>query len=344
MRPEKRAESSLSERQQQILKLLLECQATGETDVGSSTLARLYAGSISSATVRNEIRKLAEAGYALRAARNRGVRPSLKGWQWYLSSTAEPKRASTLTVAAPVIKTAGDATAAAREMISVFASDWKGAVILKYPRMGAYQLRDISLMGDDHGLMSLGVICTNGVFGRADAGVGQHGLIDDSTLHIIEQSLRSLARGRTLGGFGARLQQLVTEKVSDGRVPRQTAANFVRPLMALARSQKARYHLARKESRDEVLNLTLGPLLDLLDEFAAGASWFDQILLDREPVLLASKTPALGNLALIGTFWGQTVDRSGYLGYVGPVRTEYGQIKRALADTAANLEYYFFYN
>jgi heat-inducible transcriptional repressor len=79
----------LSERQSQILKVLIGEYVGSATPVGSETLARKYALGVSPATIRNELAELEERAYITHPHTSSGRVPSDKGYRYFVEYLLE---------------------------------------------------------------------------------------------------------------------------------------------------------------------------------------------------------------------------------------------------------------
>lgn len=79
----------LSRRQKQILALITREYIATATPVGSTTVARQYSPSISSATVRNEMAVLEELGYIAQPHTSAGRMPTDKGYRFFVEHVME---------------------------------------------------------------------------------------------------------------------------------------------------------------------------------------------------------------------------------------------------------------
>ena len=79
----------LSERKKQILKCIVEDYISAAEPVGSKAIAQELGGSISSATIRNEMAELSEMGYLEQPHTSAGRIPSPKGYRLYVNELME---------------------------------------------------------------------------------------------------------------------------------------------------------------------------------------------------------------------------------------------------------------
>lgn len=82
-------ENKMTERQQQILRSIVEQYAEVASPVGSSLLAKLYG--VSSATIRAEMAELERLGFIMQPHTSAGRVPTDKGYRFYVNSLAEEK-------------------------------------------------------------------------------------------------------------------------------------------------------------------------------------------------------------------------------------------------------------
>lgn len=84
----------LTERQKQILKTLIEEYIETAKPVGSETLDKKYNLGVSPATIRNEMAKLALAGFLSQPHTSAGRNPTPKALRYYLENLMTPKKLS----------------------------------------------------------------------------------------------------------------------------------------------------------------------------------------------------------------------------------------------------------
>ena len=84
----------LTERKKQILKRVVEDYIAAAEPVGSKALAEEMGGSVSSATIRNELADLVEMGYLEQPHTSAGRVPSPKGYRLYVNELMDRKTLS----------------------------------------------------------------------------------------------------------------------------------------------------------------------------------------------------------------------------------------------------------
>ena len=84
----------LSERKRQILKRIVEDYIATAEPVGSKAIAQEMGGSVSSATIRNEMAELSELGYLEQPHTSAGRIPSPKGYRLYVNELMEARTLS----------------------------------------------------------------------------------------------------------------------------------------------------------------------------------------------------------------------------------------------------------
>nr|CRY95531.1 hypothetical protein [uncultured prokaryote] len=84
----------LTERKKQILKVVVEDYIRTAEPVGSKTIAAEMGGSVSSATIRNDLADLVELGYLEQPHTSAGRIPSPKGYRLYVNELMEQQRLS----------------------------------------------------------------------------------------------------------------------------------------------------------------------------------------------------------------------------------------------------------
>ena len=84
----------LSERKKKILKVVIEDYIRSAEPVSSKSIATAMGGSVSSATIRNELADLVEIGYLEQPHTSAGRIPSPKGYRLYVNELMEQQRLS----------------------------------------------------------------------------------------------------------------------------------------------------------------------------------------------------------------------------------------------------------
>ena len=84
----------LTDRKKQILKVVVEDYIQSAEPVGSKAIAQQMGGSVSSATIRNELADLVELGYLEQPHTSSGRIPSPKGYRLYVNELMERQRLS----------------------------------------------------------------------------------------------------------------------------------------------------------------------------------------------------------------------------------------------------------
>ena len=84
----------LTERKRQILKVVVEDYIRSAEPVGSKTIAARMGGSVSSATIRNELADLVDLGYLEQPHTSAGRVPSPKGYRLYVNELMERQKLS----------------------------------------------------------------------------------------------------------------------------------------------------------------------------------------------------------------------------------------------------------
>src|SRR6266545_8008892 len=86
MNPESREESQLSERAQQLLRVLIESYIRDGQPVGSRVLSRESGLNLSSATIRNVMADLEELGFVTSPHTSAGRVPTDKGYRFFVDT------------------------------------------------------------------------------------------------------------------------------------------------------------------------------------------------------------------------------------------------------------------
>ena len=82
----------LSERQQNLLRVIIEEYVSSAEPVGSETIVKKFDLGVSPATIRNEMVKLAEEGYLEKSYSSSGRIPTSLGFRYYIQDLMDEKK------------------------------------------------------------------------------------------------------------------------------------------------------------------------------------------------------------------------------------------------------------
>lgn len=154
----------LSERQELILSLVVREYTDAATPISSKGLVEKYNLDVSSATIRNEMAALTDAGYLEQPHTSAGRKPSEAGYRYFvqrLIGEAELPIAEQNTITHQFYQTRGDSEQWMRLAASVLAQHGRGASLVTAPRQQQARFKHLELIATQ-GRMVLLVLVLNG--------------------------------------------------------------------------------------------------------------------------------------------------------------------------------------
>ena len=151
----------LTERKKQILKRVVEDYIAAAEPVGSKALAEEMGGSVSSATIRNEMADLEELGYILQPHTSAGRIPSDKGYRFYVDHLMEEKNREVDDMKQFVIEHTEKMEQVLQKVAKVLAANTNYATMVSAPSYHRNKVKFIQLSNVDEEQI-LAVIVTEG--------------------------------------------------------------------------------------------------------------------------------------------------------------------------------------
>lgn len=188
----------LTERQENILALIVREYTNNPTPVGSKTLVERYFSSLSSATVRNDMSRLEELGLLSAPHTSAGRVPTEAGYRYFVKRLlsaherelpADEKR----TIAAQFNNVAHDMESWLRLSVAVLARVSSGAALVTPPRALSSQFKHLALIAT-HGRMVMMVLVLQGGDVRQQMLMLAEGLSQE-VLSTIATHLNALCEG-----------------------------------------------------------------------------------------------------------------------------------------------------
>ena len=330
-------------RKQEILAAVVRTHILTGAPVSSSEITRQYPEPISSATVRNEMAGLAEAGYLQQPHTSAGRFPTAKAYGFYARHVAAKARLSPADqkwISRNLATEEGDAEellARAPHVLSEFCHGM--GLVLVPPLAGTVlgQVRFVRL--DDQRILA--VVVTRA--GRVrDKVVRTRERFQTDELERMSAYLNENFRGWTLEAIRAELQRRVAAERSQYR-------RFLRQALALCcesfdpSDEPATLHMEGMAHLVEKVEAAspeeLGELLQALEEKERLARLLTDCLESLEsPVRiligLERLAPAMKDFAFIGTRYGREQHVFGSLGLLGPTRMDYARAITAVTYVA----------
>lgn len=338
--------AALDPRQREILALTVRAHIATGAPVPSSVVARKYGRRVSSATVRNEMASLEQAGYLQQPHTSAGRTPTAKAYEFYAEQVAAKRRMNPAdrewinhALAAPE----ADAETLLERVPHVLAELCHGVgLMLAPPLIGTAldQVRFVHL--DDHRVLA--VVVTRAGLVR-DKVVRTRERFSADELGRMSTYLNQHFRGWTLQAIRAEMERRVAAERSrflrqalalccesfqpgaeHGPLHMEGVAHLTEQL-AGARPEEWRELLQALEEKERLAEL-LGQCVESLDEpekFSAGL---------RVVIGLESLSPAMKDFALIGAPYGRGRGLVGSLGLLGRTRMDYDRAIGAVTYVA----------
>ena len=329
----------LTERQQEILRRVIEDYVATGQPVGSKALVERAALTVSPSTVRNELAELESLGLLTHPHTSAGRVPTERGYRFYadvLLGQLEPRPGAfplDLSTARSEVDAAIEATT---EMLSEVT---RLLALVSAPPLGSTSVRHVEvLLLQPLVVMVVVITSTGGVTKRAYRFADP---VDPGLANWAAEYLNESIAGQTLGA------SLLRRRFEDpGLAPREAAfLATLRPAFAeLLEGQGERLFvggtagLLEGASGDELEGYR--HLLQLLEKRAALLAIVKQTLDPRRPFVRVGDElahPALHDLALVGASYGLATRSLGAVSLLGPVRMDYEKAIRTVRAAAREL-------
>ena len=308
----------LSARKKQILKRVIEDYIASAEPVGSKAIAQEMGGSVSSATVRNELAELSDLGYLEQPHTSAGRVPSPKGYRLYVNELMERREVSEAE-AEEINETLQDKMSAAGSMISQ--AGQMASSIVDYP---AYAVAE----------------------GKSGVTVKRFELlgVDDTSFITVvmtdDSRVKSQLQRSPLAFDRARLTDL--SALLNTHFTKQSREEMSAKLMGLSDQIAPELFL--------VLSATVGYAAEILEEtakkdvFTTGASQILKMPEYREPparlkILIGPENvnEALRDTSVVVASYDIGGGMRGLVGVVGPTRMDYATVTARLSYFADSL-------
>ena len=241
----------LSARKKQILKRVIEDYIASAEPVGSKAIAQEMGGSVSSATVRNELAELSDLGYLEQPHTSAGRVPSPKGYRLYVNELMERREVSE-TEAEEINETLQDKMSAAGSMISQ--AGQMASSIVDYPAYAVAEgksgvtVKRFELLGvDDTSFITVVMTDDSRVksqLQRSPLAFDRARLTDLSALpqHALHQAVPRGDERKAHGAFRSDRAGAVSGALRDGRLCRRNSGGG---------RQKGRVHHRREPDSED---------------------------------------------------------------------------------------------
>ena len=334
----------LTARKKQILKVVTERYIDAAEPVGSKFIAQAMGGSVSSATIRNELADLVEMGYLEQPHTSAGRVPSPKGYRLYVNELME-RRAVSDQEAAQISEALGGKM---RELDSVMAQAGQMvSSIVSYPAYAAavgkssVTVRRCDLLPVDEGSF-IAVVMTND--SRVKSQLLQTPMaVDGEKLSALANLLNTHFTGIGREEMGEKLMSLTGQLPAELFMPLSVTIEYA--VEVLEQSERTQVFttgqtqlLRQPEFQDpERANSLMSLLTDQKAELPVlDADTPMQILIGPENV-----NEALKDASVVVASYDIGENMRGLIGVVGPTRMDYAAVAARLAYFAESLSKMF---
>lgn len=316
----------LSERQQRILKLIIQEYIEHGSPIGSKKLVEQSGLGVSSATVRNEMARLEELGYLDHPHTSAGRMPTEKGYRYFverLMHETELSPAEKLMIEHQFHQARLDLDQWMRLSAAVLAHTTQVASLVTTPKVSSCQLKHLELVSiNDHTALLILVL---------KEGTLKQQILSLETPHS-QESLRSLSQQLThlWAGCSVREIQATTSPLSGLAL---TVGNTIADIMSHinARKSSEMYHDGLLHIMEEI-DLSEGRVLQqvvrVLEERYIVEQLVGYALREGGVQIIIGGEGRWNNLSHISVIlsrYGTEDGVSGALGIVGPIRMPYAR-------------------
>lgn len=323
----------LTERQEQILKALVELYIGTAHPVGSAAIMTLRGLSVSSATIRNEMALLEEVGYIRQLHTSGGRVPTNAGYRYYVERLME-RTHLTHTETSTIRHQFHQAHMELQEWLklaaTVMAHRMQNVGLITAPRSTEIRLRHLEVIGIQSTIALLIVVLQDGTVLQEMVTLDEPHAQED--LSVMADHLTAQLRGLSAAQIEARLAELPGLEAQVGalaahllrRGEDQHAQIFHAGLADMIRQPE--FLGPRHGEPAAMLNERLSQMVEFLHQGIAL-----QRLLTGLPgpaevqIVIGGETAVQGmqDYSFVLARYGHEDDGSGFLGIVGPTRMEY---------------------
>jgi heat-inducible transcriptional repressor len=330
--------TQLSERQREILRLVVEEYVATGQPVGSKNLVSLGGMEVSPSTVRNELASLETLGLLTHPHTSAGRVPTERGYRLYAGGLLERlgSRPGAFPLDLTSVRTEVDsALQATTEMLSQVT---RLLALVSAPPLETTTVRHVEvLLLQSDVVMVVVITSTGGVTKRVFAFDRP---VDPGLAQWASEYLNDRVAGLTLGSVALR------KRLDDDRVAAQERAflDALRPAFTDAADDEQRLYVGGAAGLlDDVRTEEFGAyrrLLEMLEKRAALLGLLRGSLDPLRPYVRMGdelEHPALSNVALVGAAYGLAHRTLGTVSLLGPVRMDYEMAIRSVHSAAAEL-------
>ena len=323
----------LDDRKAAILSAVVQEYIETAQPVGSGRIAAAPGVEVSSATVRNEMHALEDAGYLVQPHTSAGRIPTDKGYRFFVdilrASDVAPDPVDQTQARDFFMGVHGELETALTQTSSLLTSLTEWTTVVVGPTVEQATVRTVQLIDLSSHIAMVVAVLSNGVIEKRTVEVAL-----ELTPEIVEDAGRRLAQaveGKTLSELGATFAEGEPDPLLDAAIAALSAAGRKAELYVGGASRMA----SAFEAVDQVREV-----LSILEEQIVVVSLIRDVL-DRGMRVAIGEETGVGSLAecslVLAPF---SIDGStdGTIGVLGPTRMDYSQALSAVAVVSQRLE------
>lgn len=310
--------------------------------VGSKVIAQQHDLGVSSATIRNDMALLEEAGLIYQPHTSAGRVPTDKGYRVFVDSLAslKPMSGPERSAVESFLQDSSDIDEVVAKTVRLLAQVTRQVAVVEYPTLIRERLRRLELV--DLGPRLLVIVVTL-------AGHVEERMLDfpapiaPDTIALLRDRLNGLAQGRSADEIIPLLDEALAPCPPDERPIGEAVANALVDLLRPASGSRIAMAGMSNLARGAIDFHDIAPLLDALEEQVVLMRLFSELAADDDVhVSIGAENPhdALAEASVVaGTYrsCGGSGDSLAHLGVVGPTCMDYARTMSAVRAVAAYL-------
>ena len=326
----------MESRKQAILRAVVHEFTTSAVPVGSQALQSRYFVNLSSATIRNELAELAEAGYLAQPHTSAGRIPTDSGYRYFvdflMDMQAVPTQLETF-IQGELRSVPADPQALLERVATTVAAVTQNAAIATLPHGPQARLKHVDLVSLEPTAVLVILLVEGNLIRQQIMSVSR--AVEQAELSRLANKLNRDLVGKDRDGLELRLKRLgrSLEKEIVTRLA-QTLTLFEQGVETLVLHDGVRNLLRQPEFAEAS---RLHQVLEVLEETRHLATLLQELVGESEmQIVIGSENQAsqLRSCTVVLTTYGPTRRIRGVLGVLGPTRMDYGQVVARLQAVA----------
>ena len=327
----------LSERKENILRIIVGEYISGASPVASETIARRHRLGVSPATVRNEMAHLEEEGYIIRRHASGGGVPSDKGYRYYVEALvkeSEVPMGERLMISHLFHQVEREQEQWTRLAAALLARMVRNLAIVTTAKAFESRLKRLELVAVQDFLALLILLLW-------ETRIKQQLITFDEAIN--QEELTSVANKLNAAFGGLTRSQILAQKLELSSVEEEVKEALVHIMEA---EDKQRYEEPQIEGLSHVLTQpefassqrVLG-LMEMLESKRLLSSIFPEVVAEDVRVIIGDENPvdAMRECSMVITQYGIPGKVGGALGVLGPTRMQYGRAISAVRYISSQL-------